>query len=599
MTLPEYRIGKLTLRPRRELVDEAGPIPIGGRALDLLSALAARGGALVSKDELLEDVWPGAIVEDNALQAQISAVRKALGGEAERLVTVHGRGYRLRIEDIANRAAAPVAASSVGVLPFANLTGDPGKAYLADGMAEELIGTLARVPGLKVPARTSSFAYKGRDLDARTIARELGVATVLEGSLRAAGERLRLTVQLIDAATGFHLWAENYDRTMTDLLVLQDELARAIATALRRELGPRTGATGNAEAMRLVLKARSASRSLTPKGMDEAVRLARAALELDQNFAKAWESLAGSTFVRSSWGFADRDRFEEARDYAERAVALDPGLSGARAILAALDAVAGRFAEAAEGNELAIRFSPYDPLVKENAALSVYLPTGLIGRADALAAQSATVTPPRVMGHFIQATCDLMRGHVESAVRRYEQGKKLGQVSAPWFTDYLETGIADLSGDYARAAAAFTRLARREIADAEAEPAMAAVQAVREGRGDPSLALGLLAALRDAAERRGSLWGHAGNAGLFVRWLVQLGNLDAAFAAARQIVDHWRATGRLAIASLTVLWVPDMAAFRADERFQDLVRDLGLFGFWENYGSPDGHRIEHGRLIQA
>ena len=114
---------------------------------------------------------------------------------------------------------------SVAVLPFANLTGDATKDYLGQGLAEELIHTLARVPGLRVPARTSSFAYQGRDIDVRRIASELDVGTVLEGSVRAAGERIRITAQLIDGESGYHLWSQHFDRRFEDLFELQDELA--------------------------------------------------------------------------------------------------------------------------------------------------------------------------------------------------------------------------------------------------------------------------------------------------------------------------------------------------------------------------------------
>ena len=121
--------------------------------------------------------------------------------------------------------------TSIAILPFVNLTGDPSKEYLADGMAEEVINTLTGVPGFKVPARTSSFAYKGRNTDVRQIARDLGVGTVLEGSVRSAGDRLRITVQPIDAQDGLHIWSQNYDRRFTDIFMLQDELATAIVHA--------------------------------------------------------------------------------------------------------------------------------------------------------------------------------------------------------------------------------------------------------------------------------------------------------------------------------------------------------------------------------
>jgi transcriptional activator of cad operon len=138
--------------------------------------------------------------------------------------------------------ASSIPRSSVAVMPFANLTGDPARDYLGDGMAEELIDTLAQVPGLKVPARTSTFAYKGRSADIRQIARDLGVATVLEGSVRSAGERLRVGVRLVDAASGFQIWSQDYDRRSPDLFQLQDDLAAQTVQALRGYLNVQSAA---------------------------------------------------------------------------------------------------------------------------------------------------------------------------------------------------------------------------------------------------------------------------------------------------------------------------------------------------------------------
>ena len=126
--------------------------------------------------------------------------------------------------------------TSVAVMPFVNLTGDPGKEYFSDGMAEELINELTRVPGLKVPARTSSFAYKGRNIDARQIAHDLGVATILEGSVRSAGERIRVTAQLVNAETGYHLWSQTYDRSFGDVFKLEDDISAEIVEALKTSM---------------------------------------------------------------------------------------------------------------------------------------------------------------------------------------------------------------------------------------------------------------------------------------------------------------------------------------------------------------------------
>lgn len=234
MSERQYHIGHLTLQPHRELLDGKAPVPLGRKALDLLTVLAEADGRLITKDELMAAVWPNVTVEENAVQVHISALRKSLGDAADLLQTVRSLGYRLVHGDAApalpHGAAPPTA---VAVLPFANLTGDPGLDYLGDGFAEELINALSHIAG-----RTSSFAYKGHDGDARQIARELGVGAIVEGSVRKADSTIRITAQLVDAESGFHRWSENYDRKITDLLAWEDELADVIARIVDGYLEP-------------------------------------------------------------------------------------------------------------------------------------------------------------------------------------------------------------------------------------------------------------------------------------------------------------------------------------------------------------------------
>src|SRR5512145_1828394 len=154
------------------------------------------------------------------------------------LVAMAGLGYLLYERGL-GRAQAAGGRNSIAVLPFTNLSGDPARDYFSDGISEELLNLLARVPGLKVASRTSSFAYKGRNVDIREVGQELGVETVLEGSVRQAGDEVRITAQLIDAETGFHLWSETYDRKLEDIFLVQDEIAAAIVEKLRIELAPR------------------------------------------------------------------------------------------------------------------------------------------------------------------------------------------------------------------------------------------------------------------------------------------------------------------------------------------------------------------------
>jgi TolB-like protein len=316
----EYQIGHFALQPHRQLVGPNGPAELGRKAVDLLSVLAAADGAVVTKDELMAAVWGDVVVEENSIQAQIVALRKVLGDDAGSLTTVRGLGYRLAL----NGAAAPAVAkapNSVAVLPFANLTGDPALDYLGEGMAEELINTLSRAPGLKVPSRTASFAYRGREVDPRRIARDLGVGLILEGSVRSGGDRVRVTAQLIDAETGFHRWSQNFDHAGGDLFALQDDIATSIAEALQTQIAPAPHQhTHSAEAYQLCLQANSIVSRPTGPFFLRGIELYRKALELDPDYARAYLGLSHALEMGGNWGVVARECLGEARDCALRAL---------------------------------------------------------------------------------------------------------------------------------------------------------------------------------------------------------------------------------------------------------------------------------------
>jgi TolB-like protein len=232
-----YQIGLFSLIPDRELLSGRDVVPLNRKALAVLSVLAEAEGSLVTKQELMDAVWPGNIVEENTLHVHINAIRSALNDEARRLVTVYGLGYRLMLDHIeAFSPAGQAPHSAVAVLPFVNLTGDDELDPFGDGIAEELINQLTQIPRLRVPAHTSCFAYKGHETDARQIAHDLGVSAFVEGSVRKSGDHLRVTAQLVNADDGFHLWSENYDRKMGDFLDLEDDIVHLIVNNVTKML---------------------------------------------------------------------------------------------------------------------------------------------------------------------------------------------------------------------------------------------------------------------------------------------------------------------------------------------------------------------------
>ena len=232
---------------RRELRSGARIVPVEPQVLDFLICLIRHRDRVVSKDDLIDAVWGGRIVSESTLSTRLNAARSAVGdsGDAQRLIkTLIGKGLRFvgdvtEVEIWANTTKTALALPekpSVAVLPFQNLSGDPQQDYFADGMVEEIITALSRVRSLFVIARNSSFVYKGKAVDIRQVGRELGVRYVLEGSVRKAGDRVRIAGQLIDSADGGHIWADRFDGALADVFELQDRCAASVVNAIAPRL---------------------------------------------------------------------------------------------------------------------------------------------------------------------------------------------------------------------------------------------------------------------------------------------------------------------------------------------------------------------------
>ena len=223
--------------------------------------------------------------------------------------------------------------NSIAVLPFVNMSDDKGNQFFSDGISEELLNVLVRVDGLSVASRTSSFGYRDTTLGTQAIGRELNVSHVLEGSVRKAGNKVRITAQLIDAVHDRHLWSKTYDRDLTDIFAIQDEIANAIVDALRDTMAANTAKavvrveadTENMQAYELYLEARE--KFIAREDLAESVRLFERAVELDPEFARGWEGLAAVAAIGPGWNLNDRDYRALAARAAERALELDPNLS--------------------------------------------------------------------------------------------------------------------------------------------------------------------------------------------------------------------------------------------------------------------------------
>ena len=328
------------------------PAPLGARAFDVLLALIERRDRLVTKNELLDLVWPGVVIEENNLMVQVSALRKLLGGDA--IATIAGRGYRFSLaldeEGLSGpphpheklRVPLNEETPSIAVLPFVNVSNDEENEYFADGVAEELLNVLSKIKGLRVASRTSAFSFKGMQVDIPTVAKKLNVGAILEGSVRKAGDRVRITAQLVNVATDSHLWSQTYDRTLEDIFAIQDDIAQSVVKELRTTLLGETadkeviaavaaavkGRSTNPEAHRLFLQARHLIDRLTPEDTTKGIGYLKEALALEPEFALAWAELGRAYRAAAEWGWASpAEGFGRARKPVERALALEPELA--------------------------------------------------------------------------------------------------------------------------------------------------------------------------------------------------------------------------------------------------------------------------------
>jgi adenylate cyclase len=383
------------------------PVTVGSRALEVLRLLIDRPGDLVSKEEIMNAVWPGTVVEGANITVQISALRRVLDEGRNFIQTVPGRGYRfvgaVTMAESADRfvGVSQLPRMSIVVLPFTNLGDEPEQQYFADGLVDDLTTDLSRIDDMFVISRKTAFSYFGKAVTAKQIGRELGVRYVLEGSVRRSGKRVRVNAQLIDAETDAHLWAERFDRDMGDLFILQSEITNHIAVALHLELVAAEAArpTEHPDALHFILRGRVASwRPPTPEKYAEAIGFFEHALALDPNSVEAKSVLAAALANRAldrmggsaadlaraealisealsasprsvSAHFARAEvlrvqrRNEEAIPEYQTAIASDRNWADALAGLGWCKFWTGSLEEAIALHEEAMRLSPRDPLI--------------------------------------------------------------------------------------------------------------------------------------------------------------------------------------------------------------------------------------------
>jgi TolB-like protein len=422
---------------RRELRRAKAPVHIEPQVFDLLVYLVQNCDRVVSKDDLIASVWGGRIVSDSTLTSRINAARKALGdsGKDQKLIrTIARKGFRFvgavgaqsdaepahtrgslpdEIDEHSRPALPLPDRPAIAVLPFVNMSGEPEQEYFSDGISEDIITALSKLRWFFVMARNSSFIYKGKAVHLKEIAEELGVGYVVEGSVRKGGGRVRITVQLNDVATGSHIWAERYDRDLTDVFALQDEITEAIVAAIE----PQLYAAENFRAQRkppdsmdawdLVMRALSHYWRVTRQDNVVAQALLEKATAIDPSYGQALGLLAASHTFSAHMGWADMAtvvpiaeraalaairadsedpwahyalgsvclftrRFDDSLAEFEVALRLNPNFSLAQGYYGLTLSYCGRWEEADLAARRALRLSPRDPFSAVYYGIAAY-----------------------------------------------------------------------------------------------------------------------------------------------------------------------------------------------------------------------------------
>jgi TolB-like protein len=359
---------------RQVLTRDARPVVVNARGLALLRALLAADGKVVSKPELMDAAWPGVAVEESNLSVQIAILRKLLGPMPDGMgwiATVPRVGYRfvgeqaVRMGTTGAEGTNSWARTSIAVMPLGNVGGDPEQDYLVDGVTDDIIAALARFRWFAVASRGTSFAYKGSGKDSKSIGRELDVAFLLEGSLRRAGTRIRLSAQLVETTGGTTVWSEQYDVEEAEIFAVQDAIAERVAGAVEPELLKRDAMrvahhTGNLSAWGLVRRGAWNFHKVTSRTHLEARRLFREACLLDDALAEAqfWRARVNAGLVAYGWSPDPESDLPEGLDAALRAIYLDGQNPYSHYGLAIISVYSNRLPQAVLASERAIDLSP-------------------------------------------------------------------------------------------------------------------------------------------------------------------------------------------------------------------------------------------------
>jgi TolB-like protein/DNA-binding winged helix-turn-helix (wHTH) protein len=491
-----YEFGEFQLDALRRVLSsrvDGRPLQLSGRLFDALLYFVEHAGQLLDKRELLEELWPKAAVEESNLTQTIHTLRRALGERPDEhrfIVTVPGRGYRfvadVKARPVADREAAASEAKgkadklpprwrkpvvsvalslavvgtllfffrwpgetprtpldlqepSIAVLPFVDMSSEGDQEYFSDGLAEEILNLLAQSDALQVIARTSSFSFKGRNVDIATIADRLNVTYVLEGSVRKSGDRVRITAQLVDGATSMHLWSQTYDRDANDVFGVQAEIAATVAESLQVTLAgddlSGRGETKSTQAFELYLHGRYLFNRRGPSDVARAKDYFERALQIDPGYARAWAGLAGVHYVSIDVDHAiPEDVLEQWRKAVERALALGPNLAPAHVRAAQYFREIGDARAADTHFRRALALKPSDPLVL-GASASAAVMDGRLDEAISLLRRVVAVDPLSATSHGNLGVFLMSVGQWDDARAELNKAVELGSTSLDYNAD--------------------------------------------------------------------------------------------------------------------------------------------------------------------
>ena len=491
---------------RRELQRGSKLVAVEPQVFDLLVYLVGNRERVVSKDDLIASVWDGRIVSDSTLTSRINAARTAIGdnGEGQKLIrTIARRGFRFvgavhtgsrgdrlpgtigprsdEPHEEPRPAVPPSDRPAIAVLPFVNISGDPEQEYFSDGITEDIITALSKLRWFFVIARNSSFIYKGIAVHMKQVAEELGVGYVVEGSVRKSSDRVRITVQLNDAATGSHIWAERYDRGLVAVFALQDEITEAIVAAIEPQLYARESFRAqrkppdNMDAWDLVMRALSHYWRVTRQDNVVAQALLEKAIAIDPNYGQALGVLATSYTFSFHMGWADRAtavptaecaalaairadgedpwahyalggvylftrRFDDSLAELDLALSLNPNFALARGYCGLTLAFCGRWEEAVAAAGRALRLSPRDPFAALYYGAAAF--AEFIGRnyeeAMRLARIGTRLRGDFAGGHRVLVAAAAMAGHGDIAAAGLKELRRAQpNVSLAWIAEEM------------------------------------------------------------------------------------------------------------------------------------------------------------------